>query len=49
MCWTALTTFAIGASTGGDLSIDERLLAEVINACKTVLASLRKLPSLEKP
>ena len=27
----------------GDQSIDERLLAEVITACKTVLAELRKL------
>lgn len=30
----------------GDLSVDERLLADLINACKTVLASLRKLPPL---
>jgi len=30
----------------GDLSVDERLLAELIQACKTVLASLRRLPVL---
>ena len=30
----------------GDLSIDERLLADLIQACKTVLVSLRKLPPL---
>ena|SRR5688572_11307637 len=30
----------------GDLSVDERLLADLINACKTVQASLRKLPPL---
>ena len=28
----------------GDLSVDERLLAELIKACGTVLASLRGLP-----
>jgi hypothetical protein len=31
----------------GDQSIDERLLGEVIAACRTVLTELRKLPSLE--
>ena len=30
----------------GDLSIDERLLAELITACRTVLESLGKLPAL---
>ncbi len=30
----------------GDLAVDERLLREVVQACKTVLASLRKLPPI---
>lgn len=30
----------------GDLSIDERLLAELITACRAVSAALRKLPPL---
>ncbi len=30
----------------GDRTLDERLLADVIAACKTVLAAIRKLPSL---
>lgn len=30
----------------GDLTVDERLLTDVIKACKTVLASLRELPPL---
>ena len=30
----------------GDLSIDERFLTDLIQACKTVLVSLRKLPPL---
>jgi len=29
---------------GGDLSVDERLLAEVVVACHKVLAALRALP-----
>lgn len=33
----------------GDLSLDERLLGEVIQACKTVLAALRKLPPVVGP
>jgi len=28
----------------GDLAVDERLLAELIQACKTVAAALDKLP-----
>jgi hypothetical protein len=31
----------------GDMSIDERLLAELVQSCKLVLASLRRLPPLE--
>jgi hypothetical protein len=30
----------------GDLSVDERLLAELIKACRTVLVSLEKLPPI---
>ena len=30
----------------GDLSIDERLLTELIKACRTVLESLQKLPPI---
>ena len=30
----------------GDQSVDERLLVELINACRTVLASLRKMPPI---
>lgn len=30
----------------GDQSVDERLLSELIKACRTVLASLHKLPPL---
>jgi len=28
----------------GDLYVDERLLTELINACKIIAAALRKLP-----
>jgi hypothetical protein len=30
----------------GDHSLDERLLAEIITACKTVLAAVRDLPAI---
>ena len=30
----------------GDLDTDERLVADMIQACKTVAAALRKLPPL---
>jgi hypothetical protein len=30
----------------GDLYVDERLLADLIGACKAVAAALRKLPAI---
>ncbi len=33
----------------GDLGVDERLLDEIIEACKTVLVSLRRLPPVGGP
>ena len=30
----------------GDMSVDERLLTDLIKACRTVLASLQRLPPI---